>query len=436
MSPITRTGELLMRVRMLSASVGVILGVAVAAVGQGPAAPGTSTAQIETVPIELSWPDHYQVPVTLEPSRQARLIAPSDGILRSLTAPIGKVVKEGDEIAQFDRAEALARQKIALAVVKERKAEVDAARGSREPPSAIAIAVAVAEARVEAAEAQADLAKLDVERCTLRAPFPGRIMATPVAAGVYLPKGTEIAQIADVSSLNVLIPVNRTAVKERGTIDMVIEGKTVKGRVMAILPLEERYAVLRELVTPWVGAWVSVPNPGQELEPGQQVRNAHLPAEPITNLPDRAVQRSSEGRGTVQVIRSGYVHDVPVQVLGTIGSERVQVSGPLRPNDSVVVSTSHPLVAGTLVHFGGEAVGSAITPPNPGTAVSTSTAPAAPRVAPIGAPDQVPAGRPARLPAAASRSAAPSPSPSIAPAPAPARPATKPARPSAPVVPF
>ncbi|MEO6809081.1 MAG: efflux RND transporter periplasmic adaptor subunit [Isosphaeraceae bacterium] len=415
-----------MKVRMVSAAVGLTLGVALAASGQGPAATGTTTAQIETVPIELNWPDHYQVPVTLEPSRQARLIAPGDGVLRSLTAPIGKMVKEGDEIAQFDRAEALARQKIALAVVKERKAEVDAAKGSR----ATSFAVAIAEARVEAAEAQADLAKLELDRCTLRAPFPGRVMATPVAAGAYVPKGTEIAQIADVSSLNVLIPVSRTAVKERGTIDMVIEGKTVKGKVMAILPLEERYAVLRELVTPWVGAWVSVSNSGQELEPGQQVRNAHLPTEPITNVPGRAVHGSSGGRGTVQVIRAGYVRDVPVQVMGTIGTERVQVSGPLRPNDSVVVSTSHPLLADTLVHFGGEAIGSAITPPSGGAAVSTSTTPTSPRIAPIGAPNQVPGGTAARPSATSSRPATPSP------APAPARPAAKPARPATTVVPF
>lgn len=113
-------------------------------------------------------------------------------------------------------------------MVKKRKAEVDAAKAAISPsPSAVAVA---AEARGEAAEARADLAKLDVDRCSLRAPFPGCVMAAPVAVGTYLSKGTEITRITGLSSLNVLIPVSRTAVKERGTIDMVIEGKTIKGR--------------------------------------------------------------------------------------------------------------------------------------------------------------------------------------------------------------
>ncbi len=54
----------------------------------------------------------------------------------------------------------------------------------------------------------------------------------------------------------------------------------------------------------------------------------------------------------VQVIRDDYVTNVPVRVLGDTGAERVQIAGALRSSDSLVASTSVPLLAGTLVRFG------------------------------------------------------------------------------------
>ena len=54
----------------------------------------------------------------------------------------------------------------------------------------------------------------------------------------------------------------------------------------------------------------------------------------------------------VQVIRDDYVTNVPVRVLGETGTERVQIAGALRSSDSLIASTSVPLLAGTLVRFG------------------------------------------------------------------------------------
>ena len=54
----------------------------------------------------------------------------------------------------------------------------------------------------------------------------------------------------------------------------------------------------------------------------------------------------------VQVIRNEYVTNVPVRVLGETGPERVQITGLLRRSDSLIVSSSVSLLAGTLVRFG------------------------------------------------------------------------------------
>ena len=59
----------------------------------------------------------------------------------------------------------------------------------------------------------------------------------------------------------------------------------------------------------------------------------------------------------VQVIRDEYVTNIPVRVLGENGTERVQISGALRAADSLIASSSVPLLAGTLVRFGENGTG-------------------------------------------------------------------------------
>jgi hypothetical protein len=69
----------------------------------------------------------------------------------------------------------------------------------------------------------------------------------------------------------------------------------------------------------------------------------------------------------VQVIRNEYVTNVPVQVLGGLGPDRVQVSGLFRNTDALIVGSSVPLIPGTLVRFseGPAARGIEATSPNP-----------------------------------------------------------------------
>ena len=92
-------------------------------------------------------------------------------------------------MAQLDRAEAMAKLKIAQAVVKEKQALLKRS-GSGD---------AVDQAQVEAAEARAELAQLELDRLTLRAPFAGRVLSVPVSSGQFVLKGTVLAEVADVS---------------------------------------------------------------------------------------------------------------------------------------------------------------------------------------------------------------------------------------------
>jgi RND family efflux transporter MFP subunit len=323
-----------------------------------------TAARIESVPLELTMPERYQVAESMEPIRRVTLVAPADGFIRSMEVRLGETVRGSQEIAQLDRTEASARLKMANAEVKEKQGLLKSLTGSQ------GLTPDVVGAQVEAAQARVELAQLALDRCTLRAPFAGRLVDLPVCAGQYVLKGTTIAELADLSSLKTLLPVDRREVAAGAPLTVQIEGKDVAGKVQAILPLPERYTALRELATPFAAAWVSIPNTKGELEPGLRVRPSTIPVAPIATVPKRAVKqddaRKNEGM-IVQVIRNEYVTNVPVRVLGDTGPERTQITGLLRGSDSLIVSSSVSLLPGTLVRFGEGTTSRGVegVPPNP-----------------------------------------------------------------------
>lgn len=341
--------------------------------GQAPA----SSARVDTQPLLLTSPDRYQVQTILEPIRRVTLIAAADGIVRSQDAREGTEVRANQDVAQLDKAEAAALLKIAQAVVKEQQAALALAQTETKSggltPAGTA-SVAQAEARLEAAQARAELAQAALDRCTLRSPFAGRITESFVSDGQYVRQGTVIAELADLSSLRALVPMARAGTVVGGAVTVSVEGQSVPGRVQALLPLSEGLAALRELATPMTAAWVVVPNTSGTLEPGQRVLSPALPTLPLASIPAHALQNPDGKRGptAVQVIRSEYVTDVPVRVLGHLGPDRVQVTGALRPTDALIVASSVPLQPGTLLRFAGNPAGSAAaaaaveaTTPNP-----------------------------------------------------------------------
>ncbi len=310
---------------------------------------GAATARIETVSLRLMEPDPYQVSAVLEPARSVRLVAPVDGLIRSVDARLGGTVRESQEVVQFDPTEANARLRVAEAEVKEKQthpAEYETAR-----------------ARVEVARAQLALR-------SVRAPFAGRVLDVPVYPGQYVLKGTPLLELADTSSLRTILPVDRRIVAVGATLAVTVEEQEVQGKVQAILPLPESFAVLRELATPFAAAAVIFPNPKGQLDAGLRARPAGVPTTAIANIPKRAI-RPDDLRGPansmVQVIRNEYVTNVPVQVLGGIGPDRIQVSGLFRGMDALIVGSSVPLSPGTLVRFneGPSARGIEGTSPNP-----------------------------------------------------------------------
>ncbi len=313
--------------------------------GVASAQPLPTAARIEAIPLELTMPERYHITEVLEPIRKVTLVAPRDGLIRAIEVRLGAVVRDSEEIAQLDRTEAAARLKMAIAEKHEKQALLKNNTGNSD----------VYQAQIDAADARVELAQLELDRCTLRAPFSGRIVALPACSGQYVLRGATIAELADVSSLKAVQPVDRRSVTPNTSLTVHVEGREVTAKVQAVLPLPEGLSILRELATPFSAAILIVANTKGELEPGLRVRSATVPAMPIATIPTRALKPEDSRSGEtmmVQVIRNEYVTNVPVRVLGDTGPERSQIAGALRASDSLIASSSVPLLPGTLVRFG------------------------------------------------------------------------------------
>lgn len=413
-----------------------------AAAGARAQGPGQGSARVETIPLSLTAPERYQVPIVLEPSREVDVAATVDGVVTVVQGQVGATVRDRQEVAQLDRAEAAAHLKIAQATLKEQEAALESAKQTKAPSGQ----VAQAEARVEAAAARVDLAQIGVDRCTLRAPFAGRLLEVFATPGQYVERGEPIARLAEVSSLRAIVPVPKST-EAGANVKVFVEGREVEGRVQSVIPMPSSFAELRELYAPLAAAWVVLPNAGGKLEPGQRLTTGVLPDAPLAIIPSQAIRvadllpaRPARGTGKaaataapepepgsemVQVLRNEYVAEVPVRVLGTAGPERVQVCGPFRPADLLIVSSSVTLVPGTLVRM-------------PGAPARETFEAVAPDPNAFGAPAQVaipgrtPGGvAPIGPPGSAVPGARPTPG-ATQPAPA----ATKPRAPTKPAVPF
>ena len=336
------------------------LGLCLLGAGVGWAQSLPTAATIESIPLELTMPERYRVTTVLEPVRKVALVAPADGIVRGLEAPLGTVVRASAEVAQLDRAEALARLKMAQAEVKEKQLLGKSNQNYKE----------VYAAQLEAAQAKAELAQLELDRLSLRAPFAGRITALPVSSGTVCAERHRDRRAGRRHQPEVA--------GSRGSQNRLGPGRSESlcrgARADRESPVDPASAgelcIAAQLAAPFASAWVVVPNAKGELAPGLRVRSANLPITPIATVPKESLKTTEGSAGsvasTVQVLRNEYVTNVPVDLLGKMGPERLQVSGALRFTDALIVSSSVPLLPGTLVRFA-QTPGQAIegTTPNP-----------------------------------------------------------------------
>ncbi|MBS0263875.1 MAG: efflux RND transporter periplasmic adaptor subunit, partial [Planctomycetes bacterium] len=330
------------RNRLLLLSVALVATPAVVSALQSEEPAAEVEVVIKREAIHLTDPRTYYASMSLQASKSVDFVAPSDGIVRTVTARPGMKLKNQGDAFRLDDTRTAIIVKRARAQVQAAQAEKKLAQVKGDPD-----VTAIAEARLEAAQAEAELAQFDAEQMIVRAPFNGDVLRVNVSEGQYVRAGEKLGVLVDPSKLWVEVPVERANAAVGSTVDIKIEETAVKAKVEAVTALADKFDALRELTVSPASAVVSIDNAGGKFSAGQTVYSDLIPRTPVALVATTSVANAAEGERKIKVLRDHVIRDVTVRILAKVGTDSVYVSGRFQDGDEIVVYSSRELVDGT-----------------------------------------------------------------------------------------
>lgn len=220
---------------------------------------------------------------------------------------------------------------------------------------------------VKVAERSIAVAEDDLSNMTIRAPFAGMVvsknaqpgeMISPVSAGGGFTR-TGICTVIDTDSLEIEVDVNEAYIQRvqpgqrvSATLDAYAEWR-IPAEVIAIIPTADRQKatvrvriaflerddrVLRDMGVKV--AFLDVDAPATPVTESQDVRGVLIAGEAL---------RSDSAGDFVWRLIDGRVERQPVQVSGQRDRTRVLVTSGLAPGETIVRSSTSPLVAGQSI---------------------------------------------------------------------------------------
>ena len=178
-----------------------------------------------------AFPQDVRIPIltqgTVRPRTQISLAAEVSGRIVDTAAQFasGAFFKKGDVLVHIDahdyrlavtKAEALvagAKQQLAQAEAEYKQKLEEYRNVDRAKVSDFALRKPLyeeAQARLKAAEADLELAKLQLSRCDIHAPFDGRVVAKQADVGQYVTPGKVVAEIYAVDIAEIRLPLSQT----------------------------------------------------------------------------------------------------------------------------------------------------------------------------------------------------------------------------------
>ena len=209
--------------------------------------------------------------------------------------------------------------------------------------------VAAAGEQVKAADSQIDLARQDVDNCTVRAPFSGVVvskdaqrgeMVSPISAGGGFTR-TGIATIVDMDSIEIEVDVNESYIarvvpgqRVEAVLDAYPEWR-IPASVRTVIPTADRQKAT-------VKVRISFDKLDPRILPDMGVKVSFLAGEQAARreaaraLIPREAARTVDGQTVVFLDRDGVVERRAVKLGLEIGAD-VEVTAGLSPGDKVVV---------------------------------------------------------------------------------------------------
>jgi membrane fusion protein (multidrug efflux system) len=346
----------------------VLLAIAAVAVTwwlmRDPATPAADAEKV-TPPLELSQVDLGTVeprvltrllPISgsLSPLVQATVKAKVSGEVEQLTVREGQDVRQGDIIARLDTRNLQAQYDRELASVEKARADLELATLNRDKNRSLLeqkfisqntfeqteTAYAGSVANLKLAEAQARLAKINLDDAVIRAPFAGTIARRLVQPGEKVSPDTAIVALVDLQELQLEAAVPAAeipAVRVGQSARFHVGGfgdREFEGTVQRINPVTSEGS--RSILL-----YLSVPNADGALKGGMFAQGSLIldANEPVLSVPAAAVKYEA-GMPIVYTLVDGKLERREVTVGEQVeGSEFVPVRTGLKQGDRVILTS-------------------------------------------------------------------------------------------------
>ena len=331
--------------------------------GQGPAKKEADAIAVRTAPAEQrTLSELWSTSATLRPEQEATITARTAGVIERLAAEEGDWVRAGQVLAVLEDDE------LAIALEKARIAD-ETSQAEYQRAKELHRKGLLADEAYELKEREArdsvnarELAKLNLSRTVVKAPFAGRILRRHEDVGATVSNGTPVYDLADLSPLHadVNVPEPQVARMRAGQEARVASdagAMETPGRI-------ERIAPLVNPETGTVKVTVAV-DPQEGLRPGSFVRVAIVTGvhEDAVVVPRSALVAEGrrwhlfalapDGEHVERLaVSPGFEEKGDVEVLGPEGGP-----SPLEPGREVVVLGAPALSDGARVKVASDSAG-------------------------------------------------------------------------------
>ena len=245
--------------------------------------------------------------------RNVSVPAETEGLVVSQPLRKGTEVSADDVLCQLDPGARQAQLLEAEARFAEALIEADAATKLSQKGFTAETTLMARQAQLEAAQAQVNLVRLDIERLVIRAPFDGVLETDTAEIGSRLGTGDTCATVIDLSEVKVSGFVSEQEVDQialgRNAVARLINGRRISGQISFISRVSdpETRTFLVE---------VTLPNDDGRIRDGMTAElKIELPAEIAHKIPQTALTLDDDGRLGVRIAESGEARFVPTRIV-------------------------------------------------------------------------------------------------------------------------
>jgi len=335
---------------------GALLCVSVAAIAeQAPPAPPPKVGVSQARAVKMA--PKVSLPGTVVARNDSKLASEVDGRV-AWVAEVGTVVKAGDIVARIDKDVAGMQLASDRANVARLSAQLKFDRSQADRMDRLFQQSAIAKATRDQAQstremdegalaqAQASLSKSQYQftHSEIRAPFPGRVAARLINPGEYAAPGKDIVRLVDIDSIEVKAqsPIDTAHFLREGmSVGVEVAHRQIIAPVRAIVPVGDEASRTIEIRVALKAGQAFVGDAAKVMVPSAAPRD-------VLAVPRDALVLREDNTYLFKVDGKNVATRVAVET-GTEDGAMVEVHGPVKPGDRVIVRGAERLEAGQKV---------------------------------------------------------------------------------------